>query len=119
MVAMDEVLACAKSMAVTAGRKTEEFVEVAKLRVQIAEKRRDIAELYEGLGRLVYDSRVSGESVEDMIEACVEALGEQQDELERLEERVMMNKSVIRCDGCGAINVNNAVFCNQCGKEFK
>ena len=119
MIPVDEMLAQAKTMAATAGRKTEELVELAKLRVQIAEKRREIADLYEGLGRLVYDSRISGESVEELVEVCVAALGEEQKDLARLEERVMLSKSVIRCDACGAVNMNNAVFCNQCGEEFR
>ena len=53
MAAFEDVLSCAKSVAQTAGRKTEEFVELTKLRVKIADLRREIAALYEGLGRLV------------------------------------------------------------------
>ncbi len=117
MAAFEEVLSCAKSVAQTAGRKTEELVEQTKTRVKIADLRREIASLYEGLGRLIYDSRTSGESVDDMVEACVEQIGELQSQLTKLEDRVMESKNVVRCE-CGTLNVNTAVFCNQCGKKL-
>ena len=117
MAAFEDVLSCAKSMAQTAGRKTEELVEVTKTRVKIADLRREIAALYEGLGRLVYDSRTANEPVEDMVEACVGQLDELQAQLAKLEDRVMESKNVIRCE-CGALNDNTAVFCNQCGKKL-
>ncbi len=117
MAAFEEVLSCAKSVAQTAGKKTGEFVELTKVRVQIVELRREIAALYEGLGRLVYDSRTAGEPVDDMIEACVEQLAELEVQLAKLEDRVMESKSVIRCD-CGFLNANDAVYCNKCGKKL-
>lgn len=118
MAAFEEVLSRAKELAQTAGRKTEELVEVTKTRVKIGDVRREIASLYEGLGRLVYDSRRCEEPVDDLIQACVEQLDEQLAELARLEERVMESKSVIRCAQCGALNANDAAFCNQCGKKI-
>lgn len=117
MAALEDVLSCAKSVAQTAGRKTEELVEQTKNRVKLADLRRELASLYEGLGRLIYDSRTSGETVDDMVEACVEQISELQKQLTKLEDRVMESKNVIRCD-CGALNVNTAVFCNQCGKKL-
>ena len=117
MATFEDVLSCAKSVAQTAGKRTEEFVELTKVRVKIADLRREIAALYEGLGRLVYDSRTANESVDDMIDACVEQLDELQAQLVKLEDRVMESKNVIRCD-CGTLNVNTAVFCNQCGKKL-
>ncbi len=118
MAMFEDVLSRAKSMAQSAGKKTEELVGMAKLRVQIGDLRREISSLYEGLGRLVYDSRTTEESVDDLIDACVAQLDEQLKELARLEERVMESKNVIRCDTCGAFNANDATFCNQCGNKL-
>lgn len=117
MSTFEDVLSCAKSVAQTAGKKTEEFVEMTIVRVEIADLRREISALYEGLGRLVYDSRTANEPVEDMVEACVEQLKVLQAKLEKLEDKVMESKNVIRCD-CGTLNVNTAVYCNQCGKQL-
>ncbi|MBR2406132.1 MAG: zinc ribbon domain-containing protein [Clostridia bacterium] len=118
MAVFEDVLSRAKAVAKTAGRKTEELVELTKIHVQIGDLRREIASLYEGLGRLVYDSRRSEESVDELIDACIEELTEQEAALARLEDRVMQNKNAVRCAECGAVNANNATFCNQCGKKL-
>ncbi len=117
MTTFEDVLSCAKSVAQTAGRKTEEIVELTKLRVKIADLRRETAALYEGLGRLIYDSRTANEPVDDMVEACVEQLKELEAQIVKLEDRVMESKNVVRCS-CGCLNVNTATFCNQCGKKL-
>lgn len=118
MAVFEDVLSRAKSLAVDAGKKTGELVETAKVHVKIGDLRREIASLYEGLGRLVYDGRRSGENVDELVEACVASLDEQLAALARLEEKVMQSKNVIRCDECGAFNAQDASFCNQCGKKL-
>lgn len=118
MAVFEDVLSRAKSIAKTAGRKTEDLVELTKVHIQIGDLRREIAALYEGLGRLVYDARHTDEPVDELIDACVEELEEQQAALARLEERVMQNKNVVRCEACGAFNAHDAAFCNQCGKKL-
>lgn len=118
MAMFEEVLSRAKEVAQAAGKKTEEFVEITKVRVQIGDLRREISSLYEGLGRLVYDARKADESVEDMVDACISQLDDLQAELARLEERVLQSKNAIRCDACGAFNANDAAFCSQCGNKL-
>ena len=118
MAVFEDVLSRAKSIAKTAGRKTEDLVELTKVHIQIGDLRREIAALYEGLGRLVYDARHTDESVDELIDACVEELEEQQAALARLEERVMQYKNIVRCETCGAFNAHDAAFCNQCGKKL-
>ncbi len=118
MATFEDVLSRAKAVAQAAGRKTEEVVELTKVRMQIADLRREIASIYEGLGRLVYDSRHTDEPMDELIDACVEELDEQLAALARLEERVMFSKNVVRCPKCGGFNVPDAVFCNQCGEKL-
>ena len=118
MAIFDEVVSRVKDVAETAGKKTGELVEIGKVRIRIAELRREIAGAHEGLGRLLYDSRKSGEDVTDMIDACVEHIAALYEDLEELEMRVMESKNAIRCNGCGALNENTAQFCNQCGTKL-
>lgn len=118
MAMFEDVLSRAKFVAQSAGKKTEEMVEIAKVKIQIGDLRREISSLYEGLGRLVYDSRRSEESVDELVDACVEQLDEQLAALARLEERVMESKNVIRCEACGNLNAQDASFCNKCGAKL-
>ena len=118
MAIFDEVVSRVKDVAESAGKKTGELVELGKVKIRIAELRREIAGAHEGLGRLIYDSRKSGENVEDMIDACVDHISELYADLEELEEKVMESKNAVRCSGCGALNENTAQFCNQCGTKL-
>lgn len=118
MAMFDDVVSRVKGVAETAGKKTGELVELGKIKLKIADLRREIAGAHEGLGRLVYDSRKSGEQVDDMVDACIDHIGTLNAELEELEERVMESKNVVRCDACNAFNESTAVFCNQCGQKL-
>ena len=118
MATWETVLARAKSVAFAAERKTEQLVENAKIKMEIAELQREIASLYEGLGRLLYDGRQSGESIDDMVDACLAHLKEQNEYLEQLQDRLLEGKSAVRCAECGTVNDDDSSFCKKCGKEF-
>lgn len=118
MAVFEEVISRAKAVAEAAGRKTGELVETTKLKVEIAELQKEIASLYEGLGRLIYDGKKSGESVDDMVDACIAHLEEQNAYLEELQDRILENKNAVRCAGCGAINDDSFRYCSQCGKTL-
>lgn len=118
MASFEDVVSRVKDVAETAGKKTGELVELGKIKLKIADLRREISAAQEGLGRLVYDSRRSQENVEELIEACVGHIDELNAQLEELENKVMESKNAVRCDACGSLNVNTAVFCNQCGAKL-
>ncbi len=118
MTKFEDVVSRVKDVAENVGRKTGELVELGKMKVKIADLRREIAGAHEGLGRLVYDSRKSGEPVDDMVDACIEHIDALNAEIEDLEERIMDSKNLVRCDGCGAFNEHTATFCNQCGAKL-
>lgn len=118
MAIFEDMLSRAKVLAEVAGKKTGEMVENTKVKMEIAQIQREVASLYEGLGRLVYDGRKSGESVEDMVEACVAHLDEQNAYLEELQDRLLESKSAVRCAACGTVNDDSARFCNHCGQSL-
>ena len=118
MTVWEDVLSGAKLLAETTQRKTGELIENTKTKLEIAELQREIAALYEGLGRLVYDGYTSGESVEDMVEACVAHLTDQNAYLEQLQDRLLEHKSAVRCTECGTINDDDSRFCKKCGTSF-
>ena len=118
MAAWEDVVSRAKLLAEAAGKKTGELVETTKTKLEIAELQREIASLYEGLGRLVYDGSTSGESVEEMVDACVAHLKEQNAYLEELQDRLLENKNAVRCTECGVVNDDDSRFCKKCGKSL-
>lgn len=118
MTKFEDVVSRVKDVAESAGRKTGELVELGKIKLKIADLRREVAGAHEGLGRLVYDSRKSGEQVDDMVDACIDHITTLNAEIEDLEERIMNSKNVVRCSSCSAFNESTAAFCNQCGTKL-
>lgn len=118
MTKFEDVVSRVKGIAENVGQKTGELVELGKMKMKIADLRREIAGAHEGLGRLIYDSRKSGEPIDDMVDACIEHIDALNAEIEDLEERIMDSKNLARCYACGAFNEQTATFCNQCGTKL-
>lgn len=119
MATFEEILNKAREGAEKAGQKASDFVEVTRMKMNIAELEKEIAATYEGLGRLVYDAKKSGEDLNEMVEACVENIDELQADAEELRGKLYAFKHMQKCSACGAINTEDAAFCNQCGKTLE
>ena len=63
MTTFEDILCKGKNAAECVGKKATDLVEVTKLKMEAAETEKDIASTLEGLGRLVYDGRKSGQDV--------------------------------------------------------
>ena len=87
MASFEEVLYKAKSVAETAGKKTADFVEATRLKMNAAEIEKDIAATFEGLGRLIYDGRKDEQDVTSMVDECVLKVDELQAKLDELQRR--------------------------------
>ena len=61
MTTFEDILCKGKNAAECVGKKATDLVEVTKLKMEAAETEKDIASTLEGLGRLVYDGRKSGQ----------------------------------------------------------
>jgi len=118
MATFEEILNKAREGAEKVGQKTSDFVEVTRMKMRIAEIEKEVAATYEGLGRLVYDAQKSGEDVGDMISACVENIDELQADADALRDQLYAFKHLQKCAACGAVNDEDAAFCNKCGTPF-
>ena len=74
---MDEVFEKAKDAVNIAAKKTEEVVNISKLKLETVKVNNEIKSLYEKLGRSVYQSRgKSGNSNEDTVHSLCEEIDE-------------------------------------------
>lgn len=119
MGTFEDVLSKAKSVAETAGKKTSEFVEVTKLKMEMSDTEREISSTLEGLGRLVYDSRKAGEDSAAMIEECIAKIDDQYAKLDTLRSKVLEYSDQVRCRACGTINTDDSLFCKKCGSKLQ
>ena len=118
MATFEEILNKAREGAEKVGQKTSDFVEVTRMKMNIAEIEKEIAATFEGLGRLVYDAEKSGQDVDDMVHACIENVDELQADVDALRDQLYAFKHLQKCPSCGAVNDEDATFCNKCGKPL-
>ena len=115
MATFEEILNKARAGAEKVGQKTSDFVEITRMKMDIAEIEKEIAATYEGLGRLVYDAEKSGQDSTEMVQACIENIDELQADVDEIRDRLYAFKHMKKCASCGAINDEDADFCNKCG----
>jgi len=77
MGTFEDVLYKAKAVAETAGKKTGELVDQMRLKVDLTAAEKELAAVYEEMGRLVYEAYKKGEDTADSIEACRTRVEEQ------------------------------------------
>ena len=60
----DDVVVNAKSAAQTVGKMAGQFVDMSKLRINMAELNGEITKRYQGLGRFIYEAKKAGSADE-------------------------------------------------------
>lgn len=118
MTTFDDVINKAKSVASVAGKKTCDFFEVSKLKIEAAEMEKEMSTLLEGLGRLVYDARKHGESVDILVEECIAKVDEKQVQIAELRTKIDEHQMTIRCKACDTPNADDAMYCKRCGTKL-
>lgn len=119
MGTFEDVLCKARNVAESAGKKTSDFVEVTKLKMEMADTEREISSILEGLGRLVYDGKKAGEDVSSMVDECVAKVDDQYAKLDALRAKVLQYKNAVCCRVCNTVNTDDSVFCKKCGAKLE
>lgn len=111
----DDFMIKAKSVAGSASKKTGEVVDISKVRYQVKQTQWDLEKTYAKLGALVYESKKSDESFEEVIDLAISEIDALQEKLEELALRLREHKKVSRCPDCGKENDQSFAFCSRCG----
>lgn len=119
MTTFEEVVSKAKSVAEAAGKKTSDFIEVTKLKFEVAELEKEIASTFEGIGRLVYDAKKAGENADNLVDDCIMKLDELQSNVDELRKKIDEYRYTIRCKNCGISNPDDALYCKKCGQTLR
>jgi len=119
MGTFEDVLYKAKAVAETAGKKTGELVDQMRLKVDLTAAEKELAAVYEEMGRLVYEAYKKGEDTADSIEACRTRVEEQTEKIASIRQQIDEYSKVARCSGCGTTNTEDALYCKQCGQRLE
>lgn len=100
------------------GKKTENFVEIQKLKSQIHTANREIAQNYEEMGEMIYRKYQQGETMDAEIAAICEDITELKAEVASCKEEITQYRGENICPECGAAVPSNAAFCMKCGAQM-
>ena len=97
------------------GKKTENFVEIQKLKSQIHTANHEIAQNYEEMGEMIYRRYQQGETLDAELTAICEDITELKAEVASCKDEIGQYRGESTCPECGASVPANAAFCMKCG----
>jgi len=103
----------------SASQKTGELAKEAKLKMKMNENKSKINDLYEEMGKIIYQKHIHEEEVkikEDLDSYCSQ-IDEISKEQEKLQEEILTLKNKRICENCYTEIDLNVKYCPHCGFE--
>lgn len=100
------------------GKKTEELLEVQKLRNRIRTAQRQVEQDYRKLGHMVFERFVEGEAMDLELSEVCDHLIQVRNQIASFEEELARKKGQCICPACGKANPTSAAFCMFCGASM-
>lgn len=103
----------------SASQKTGELAKEAKLKMKMNENKAKIKDLYEEIGKIIYQKHIHEEEVkikEDLNTYCSQ-IDEISKEQEKLQEELLTLKNKRICENCYTEIDLNVKYCPHCGFE--
>lgn len=99
-------------------KKTEEAVEVQKIKSQMRVMERNNERDYKDIGKMIYDRYKSGEVVDAQFLELCEAIEERDEEIAKAKREIAEIKGLDVCQNCKAHVEPGAAFCPSCGTKI-
>ena len=113
----DDIMSSIRSAADTVSKKTEETVEISKLKFNIAKIKGDIEKKYADLGRCVYGACKGAENYQESSNAIVKDIDDLKAELKKAEDELKEITGTFTCPQCGKKCGKGDSFCSGCGRK--
>lgn len=97
------------------GKKTEDLVEIQKLRSKLRCAQRDVEQEYKKIGGMIYHRFITGEVMDEELAQMCENIMELKNQAARYQEELANRKGQNICPACGSSNPKDAAFCMHCG----
>lgn len=118
MGVFEEVVINAKTAAENVGKEAGRLVDISRLRFNAADLQKEISKKYETLGRMVYDSRKSGDTSGMSFDDHINSIDALYKKLDEINEKINNLSRKSACPSCGFKNDENAVYCSKCGAKL-
>lgn len=103
----------------SAAKKTNEIVEVTKLKAAISDELATVDKTLRSIGEAIYETYKTGEEGDASLEEKCTALDEAYERIEELNARIAELKNTKICPTCKKLMEKDAVFCSVCGERFE
>lgn len=108
----------AKNAADIAGKKTGEFVEISRLKVQASESEQKINEAYRELGKLVYNASKEHTDCTELVSQKAEHIDSLILDYSGVLSKIQDLKREKTCPECHYSNPEEAFYCQKCGSKL-
>lgn len=116
---IDEIFDKAKSAVNFAAQRTNDVVELSKLKMESAKLNNEINAMYEKLGRSVYNMKRDEYQNEQLISNLCEEIDGLLEKMSDLADEIADKRNVSVCAVCGAENLKESIYCSKCGAKLK
>ena len=100
------------------GKKTEDLVEIQKLRSRIRNAQSSMETDYKKLGEIIYQRYIGGAVLDEELADVCGLIMELQKETASYKEKLASRRGQNICPVCGNGNPRDAAFCMQCGAQI-
>lgn len=101
----------------SASQKTGEIAKEAKIKMKMNENKSKITDLYEKIGKIVYQKHTNGEEIKDDLDSYCSQIDEISKEQEKMQEELLALKNKRICENCYSEIELNIKYCPHCGFE--
>ena len=115
---LDDLINSAKNLVDIAGKKTDNVVEVSKLKYQCVQMSAELKSLYEKLGNAVYTMVKSDFSNKELMDSLIEEIDSLKERIDQVNQEIATRKNIRVCPACGSRNEKDACYCNKCGNKL-
>lgn len=100
------------------GKKTNEVVEVQKIRSQMNSLEKNIEKNYIVLGKMMFAKFQDGEELSEEARALCEEITANTVLLDEYDNEIAEIKGMKKCPICGAAAADDVVYCPKCGAKM-
>ena len=99
--------------------KSNDIVEMTKLRYAISDGEQEISKLMREIGKCVYDAYKNNTEPSETINVNCAVIDEKYAQLDDMRAKLNTIKKITECAQCGKQNDKDAVFCSGCGAKLE
>lgn len=99
----------------TVGKKTDEFVEIQKIRTRQHALEDQIEKDYQDIGQIIYNRYLNGEAFDENLAGICKDIADLEKEIAGCKDEVANKRGRVVCPACGADVPKDAAFCMRCG----